>query len=155
MANTEASVGWFTKLLIATGSVEFSIIVLLLGAVIAAVVVHWLAFRVLHHIVSGDGPFRAILAGIRGPTRLAAILLGLFIVLPAADFDPAISDVLRRALSIGTAILFGWSAIIAINATAKWVTRKHRLDQDDNLAAAASTPRRASWPASQLSSSSF
>ncbi len=135
MATNEPSVGWFTDLLIATGSVEFSIIVLMLGAIIAAVLVHWLAFRILHHVVGRDGPFRAILAGTRGPTRLAIILLGLFVVLPAADFDPAISDVLRRALSIGTAILFGWSAIIAINATAKWVTRKHRLDKDDNLEA--------------------
>jgi small-conductance mechanosensitive channel len=135
VTNTEPSVSWFSKLLIATGSVELSILLLLLGAVVFAVAVHWLTLRLLRRFVSKSGPVHPILSGIRGPTRLAAILLALVTILPAADFDPAIADVLRRGMSIGTAILLGWSAIMAIDALADWVVRKHRLDVDDNLSA--------------------
>lgn len=135
MGNNVPAIGWFSEILKATGSVEFSISILLLAAVVLAIAVHWLIFRVVHHVVSRSGPVRPILKGIRGPTRLAAILLALVIVLPAADFDPAIADVLRRFMSIGTAILLGWSAIVAIDALADWVVRSHRLDVDDNLSA--------------------
>jgi small-conductance mechanosensitive channel len=135
MANNVPVVGWFTELLMTTGSVEISIFILLLAAVALAVAVHWLLFRVVHHVVSRSGPVRPILKGIRGPTRLAAILLALVVVLPAADFDPAIADVLRKFMSIGMTILLGWSAIIAIDALTDWVVRRHRLDVDDNLAA--------------------
>jgi len=135
VGNNEPSISWFTKLLIATGSVEFSIFLLLAAAVIVAVAVHWLALRLLRHVFSKSGPVRPIVAGVRGPTRLAAVLLALVAVLPAADFDPAIAEVLRRSMSIGTAVLLGWSAIIAIDALADWVMRNYRLDVDDNLSA--------------------
>lgn len=135
MTNIAPSVNWFTKLLIATGSAEFSIAVLVVSAVLFAVLVHWLAFRILLQLAARKGPGRLVVTRIKALTRFAVVLLALSTVLPAADFDPAISDPLRRLFSICTAILFGWSALIAIDVTANWLVRKHRVDVDDNLTA--------------------
>ena len=129
------SIGWFTKLLIATGSVELSIAVLLASAVAVAIVLHWIVFHGLLGIMSTNGPGRHIINSVRGQTRLATILFAIVVVLPAADFDPTISDAVRRSLSIGLAILLGWSVVSSINTTTRWVERKHRTDVEDNLSA--------------------
>lgn len=128
-------VSWFVQLLIATGSVEFSILVLIAGAVAVAVTLHWVGFKVLVPFLDKEGPGPAVVKRVREPLRLAVILVALAVVLPAADFDTEIAETLRRCLRIGLAILLGWSGVVGINAAAHWMERKHRLDVDDNLTA--------------------
>lgn len=135
LTNNPTSVSLFTKLLIATGSIEFSILFLLASSLIGAAVVHWLVFRLLMGVLETQGPGRVILNRVRGLVRLAMLLLALAVVLPAVDFDPSIAEAVRRFLSVGMAILLGWSAIVGIDAGAKWVVRTHRVDVEDNLAA--------------------
>jgi small-conductance mechanosensitive channel len=135
VTNNAASVSWFTKLLIATGSVEFSIIILIVGAILTAIVAHWLTFRILLQLTERKGPGRLVVTRVKALTRFAVVLLSLSVILPAADFDPSISEPLRRFFSIGTAVLLGWSALVAIDVAATWLVRKHRVDVDDNLTA--------------------
>lgn len=134
MSNNLA-IEWFTKLRLATGNDELSILVLFVAAVLAAVVLHAAAFAVMRGVFHKEGIGRVILSRITGLTRLAAILLAIVVVLPAAEFQPAIAEISRRALKIGMAVLLGWSAVMAINASAHRIERKHRLDVEDNLEA--------------------
>jgi small-conductance mechanosensitive channel len=135
MDNGTTAVTWFAYFLELTGSVEFSIIALLAAAILIAIILHAVAFTLLKSIMDRNGPGRLIVRRVSGPLQLAAILLALVIVLPAADFQPAIAETSRRFLKIGMAVLIGWSAIIGINAVSGWLERKNRIDVEDNLAA--------------------
>jgi small-conductance mechanosensitive channel len=133
--NDELAVSWFAQLHSLTGSAEISILLLLTSAVLAAVALHAGAFALMRRVYNGEGMARSILKRIAGPTRLAAILLAIVIVLPAAEFNAAFGDNVRRLMKIGMVVLLGWSAAIAINAAARRIERRHRLDVEDNLTA--------------------
>lgn len=135
MNNNPWIVGWFTDLLRATGSVELSILIIGALAIVLSLALHAAAMRVLLGAMNSAGVGRAILFRVRGLTRLAAILLGLLLVLPAIEFDPAVAEAVRRFLNIGMIALLGWSAILAIDSAAGWVEKRHRIDVDDNLTA--------------------
>jgi len=133
--SSKLALDWFNKLRLATGNDEFSILLLFCTGVVIAVVLHAAAFAVLRGVMQREGIGRVILSRITGLTRLAAILLAIVVVLPAAEFQPAIAEITRQVLKIGMAVLLGWSAILAINASARRIERSHRLDVEDNLAA--------------------
>jgi len=135
MENGTSAVTWFAYFMRMTGSVEFSIIVMIVAVVLIAIILHAVTFALLKNMMDRNGPGRVILRRVRGPTRLAAILLALVVILPAADFQPAIAEAARRLLKIGMAVLIGWSAIIGINAVTSWIERKNRIDVEDNLVA--------------------
>jgi hypothetical protein len=95
----DLAVSWFTQLRTLTGSDEVSILLLLASAVLAAVALHAGAFALMRRFFAGEGMARAILKRIAGPTRLAAILLALVIVLPAAEFNSEFGDTVRRLMN--------------------------------------------------------
>jgi small-conductance mechanosensitive channel len=129
------AISWFAQLRGLTGSTELSIALLIGGAVVAAVSLHAATFALLRRVFKGNGMARTILNRIAGLTRLAAILLALVVVLPAAEFDAEFATTTRQLLKVGMIILLGWSAMIAINAAARRVERRHRMDVEDNLTA--------------------
>lgn len=133
--NDKLAVSWLTQIRALTGNDDLSIVLLLVSAILAAIVLHAAAFAILRRLFKGEGMARSILKRIAGPTRLAAILLGLVIVLPAAEFNAEFADNVRCIMKIGMAILLGWSAVIAINAAARRIERRHRIDVEDNLTA--------------------
>lgn len=135
MSNNPLVVGWFVDLLRATGSVEISVLVLVATAIVLSLVLHEAGFRVLHRLMDPNGVGRAVLVRVRSLTRLAAVLLGLVVVLPAIEFDPTIAEAARRFLKIGMIALLGWSAVLAINAAATGIEKRHRVDVEDNLSA--------------------
>jgi small-conductance mechanosensitive channel len=55
--------------------------------------------------------------------------------MPAADFDPAVTEAVRRTLRIGFIILLGWGALAAIGTAADTMAARYRIDVEDNLAA--------------------
>lgn len=135
MTNNDPVVGWFTQLLIATGSVEISVVSLIVAAVLIAVLLHTITFALLSRIMEPDGPGILVIRRVRSMTRLASVLLALVVVLPAAEFDPGIAEAVRRFLTIGMALFLGWAAILGINGLAGYVERNHRMDVEDNLSA--------------------
>ena len=74
-----------------TGSSGAAIGLLFLIAIILALAVHELAVVILRRALREGGPGRKIIDRGSGMTRLAALLLGIAVVLPAAKFDPALS----------------------------------------------------------------
>jgi small-conductance mechanosensitive channel len=88
-------------------------LILALAALIA-LAVHWIAVRLLRPLLSVRHPYwSALLHATNGPTRLALLVLALVIALPSAAFDPTISDIIAKILTVATIVLIGWIAMTA------------------------------------------
>jgi small-conductance mechanosensitive channel len=110
-------------------------IVILALAVVLAVAVHGLVMRVLERVAGFHEYARPILKGIRGPTRLAFIVIALFAALPAAPLDPDTIPVIAHLLALAVIGLIGWTAISALNIAAAIYLARFRIDVSDNLLA--------------------
>jgi small-conductance mechanosensitive channel len=87
---------------------------ILVMVALVALAVHGIGVRMLRPLLGARHPYwSALLHATSGPTRLAILVLGLAIALPGASFDPDISDLLTKILSIATIVLIGWIAITA------------------------------------------
>jgi small-conductance mechanosensitive channel len=88
---------------------------LILGmAALIALVAHWIGVRLLRPLLNERHPYwSALLHATKGPTRLALLVLAFAIALPSASFDPEISDILAKILTIATIVLIGWIAMTA------------------------------------------
>lgn len=131
----DLAVSWYAQLRSLTGSADLAIVLVFASAIVLAIALHAGASALLRRLFNGDGMARTILKRIAGPTRLAMILLALVIALPAIEFNAEFGEVVRRVLKVGMLILLGWSAVIAINAAARRIERRHRIDVEDNLTA--------------------
>ena len=128
-------VTWRAQLDQITGSPEFSVYLLFAGAIVVALLVHSVTFGVLQRLSKSGSIAEVILAQITGPTRLAMVLLTVSMLLPAANITESASEVASRSLKIGLVVLLGWSTILTINAVARYLERRHRLDEEDNFEA--------------------
>ncbi|ODR94477.1 hypothetical protein AUC70_07420 [Methyloceanibacter stevinii] len=133
--NDDIAIDTYARLRSITGNGELSILLLLAGAVAIAVALHAVAMLVLCRLIKRDSIASSILKRIGGPTRLAMVLLALVLALPVAEFNAEFAEVTRQLLKVGVVVLLGWSAAIAINATARRVARRHDIGVEDNLTA--------------------
>lgn len=133
--NDDLAIGTYARLRSITGNEDLSILLLLAGAVVIAVALHAVAMMVLRRFIKRDSIASSILKRIGGPTRLAMVLLALVLALPVAEFNAEFAEVTRQLLKVGVVVLLGWSAAIAINATARRVARRHDIGVEDNLTA--------------------
>ncbi|APX10554.1 mechanosensitive ion channel family protein [Tateyamaria omphalii] len=105
-------------------------------AILGGLLLHWLTFRVLTRVFGADvGLAGSAVRRARRPMRLAFVLLGLIVVLPAVRLPTFWNDGLQHAVLILLIVLVGWTAILLVNHFAERSMRKYRFDTDDNLAA--------------------
>jgi small-conductance mechanosensitive channel len=110
-------------------------IVLALAALIA-LLVHGAVGRLLHRIVDARQPYLAsVLTGTRQQTRLAFLMVALFLALPVAPFDPGVATALAHILLVAVIVLIGWIAITASHIVAELYLQRFQLDVPDNLIA--------------------
>jgi small-conductance mechanosensitive channel len=133
--NDDLAIDTYAQLRSLTGNGELSILLLLAGAVLAAIASHTLLIFVLRRLISRGSIASSILKRIGGPTRLVMVLLALVLVLPVAEFNAEFAEATRQILKVGVVVLLGWSAAIAINATARRVAGRHDIGVEDNLTA--------------------
>jgi small-conductance mechanosensitive channel len=104
--------------------------------VIAAVVAHALAFRVLRRVVKTEtGLAEALLRHTKSPSRLVFILIGLIAVLPNVAMTGNWENRLQHTGLILLIVLIGWTILLATNLYTERSVRRYRFDTDDNLAA--------------------
>ncbi|MEZ5849334.1 MAG: mechanosensitive ion channel [Hyphomicrobiaceae bacterium] len=132
---TTVSTEALVKLFFMTGNLELSVILLFTGTIVAALLVHAAAVALLRRVLDPGGAGRPILRRAKGITRLVAVLIGIVVVLPAAEFDATVTLLAQRVLRIGLAVLSGWTALVAINTTAELTVARHRIDVENNLEA--------------------
>jgi small-conductance mechanosensitive channel len=105
-------------------------------AALVALLVHAGLVKLLRRILGVRHPYLvSVLAGTSGPTRLAILILALFIALPVAPFDDDLSAALATVLLVATIATLGWIAITVTHISADIYLRRFRIDVADNLLA--------------------
>ena len=111
-------------------------LVLLGGAVGAALLVHALATALVRRALKRGGPFwRSLVSRTRRPARLALVLLAIHLVSPLLPLQDTTAALLRQGLQIGMVITVGWASLSALDIAAAIHLRKYRIDVADNLTA--------------------
>jgi small-conductance mechanosensitive channel len=109
---------------------------LLIGAAVAALVLHAAALFVARRLMGERQMFlRTVLGATKGPTRLALLLIALAIALPAAPLAGDTASTLARLLGLATICLLGWIALTVLHIAADLYLMRFRLDVADNLLA--------------------
>lgn len=112
-----------------------SIAVLLTGALLALIAHKVVSVIVQRALASRDEFWRELARRTRGPTRLAALIVGLGAVAPLARLEPDHLAILARVLLIGFIVMCGSAALTALDIGTLLYTRRFRIDVEDNLLA--------------------
>jgi small-conductance mechanosensitive channel len=105
-------------------------------AALVALAIHGTLVRVLRRLVRDRHPYvRPFLTATKGLTRLAVLVMALFVALPATPFDAETKFAIAKGLLLVSIVLIGWGAITAVNMAADIYLLRFRLDVPDNLLA--------------------
>jgi len=111
-------------------------LIILVGAVVAAWLVHAAILAILRHLLQRRRPhLQTILEATGNPTRLALLLIALAVALPTAPLGPDTKFALVRALAVATICTLGWIALTVLHIGANLYLLKFRIDVEDNLMA--------------------
>jgi len=109
---------------------------LLVGAAVAAWLLYAAIVVVIGRALGERRPFlRSVLGAIKGPMRLALLLVALAAALPTAPLGPDTIGLLARLLGLATICLLGWIASTVLRIAADLYLLRFRLDVADNLLA--------------------
>lgn len=111
-----------------------------LGAIVAAIAVGWgvhlVLFAALQRIAgSGETFLRILLRRIRGPARLALLIIACKGALAAATFPVSFREVVSYILTVALIVLIGWIVLRASHIAADLYLRRFNLDSEDNFLA--------------------
>src|SRR5262245_15122395 len=97
-------------------------------AALIALSIHRTIIRLLRRLLRERHPYvRSFLTGTMSLTRLALLILALFIVLPATPFDSDVEGIIAKLLLLATIVLVGWAAFTAVNMAADLYLMRFRL----------------------------
>ena len=127
----------------------------LAAAAAVAVVVHGLVFHFLTRVAERHlGLGAALLRQARRPLRLSLILLALILTLPNVPLPYGVENFIRHGLLVLLVVLVGWTLIVLLNYGSERAMSRYRIDTEDNLRPARTSPRCVSCAAQASSSSS-
>ncbi|MBH0238470.1 mechanosensitive ion channel family protein [Methylobrevis albus] len=111
-------------------------LVLFAVAVLLALLVHRIVFRLLTQLVAERDLFwRSLVARTGGPVRLAMVIVVLGAASTVAPLTGDQADWMRRLLQIAFIVLLGWIARTALHIWTTVYLRRFKLDAEDNLLA--------------------
>lgn len=110
---------------------------ILAGAVIAALIIHALAYSVAARTLARDRDSVAynILEKSRPVARLALLVLVVRIFLPLLALPPLLQLSVSRFVTLTLIATAGWAAMLVVNAITEATLSRHRIDIEDNLQA--------------------
>jgi small-conductance mechanosensitive channel len=101
-------------------------------AALLALAIHSTLIRLLLRLLKDRRPYlHSFLSGTMGLTRLALIVLALFVVLPAAPFSFEVESAVAKVLLVVAIGLIGWAAVIAVDMTADLYLKRFARDADN------------------------
>jgi small-conductance mechanosensitive channel len=110
--------------------------VVLIFAAIVAWLLHALASRVVQRLLTRRHAYLAgIAAGTRRPVQLAFLIAALFIALPVAPFDDAVTAALGHLLLVAAIVVLGWIGLTASHIVADRYLKRFSIDTQDNFLA--------------------
>jgi small-conductance mechanosensitive channel len=112
-----------------------SVLIVLLAAIVALALHRMLQILARRSFARRSPNLYSALAEMRGLTRLALLVLAMFVAIPAAPIEPFIKLLLEHILLMAIIALVGWTAITAMHIAASVYLRRFRTDSADNLLA--------------------
>ena len=101
-------------------------------AALLALIVHGIVIRLMLRLLQDRRPhLRSFLSGTKGLTRLALIVLALFVVLPATPFDFEVESVVAKVLLVIAIGLLGWAVLTVVDMTADLYLTRFEYDVED------------------------
>ncbi len=95
---------------------------------------HGVLFAALERMVSDQDLFRrSLVSRVKGPSRLAAILVGMAVILTIVPLSD--DRMVRQLMIVGIVILTGWILTTALHVWTVVYLRRFKLDSEDNLLA--------------------
>lgn len=112
-------------------------VVLIAAAVILALLLHGVAYRVLRRLADRTETSldNSILRHTNQPSRLALPLLAVLFVLPSAPMTAALRAMIAHLVAIGLIGCVAWAIMACVNVLEDLMSARYRLDAADNLAA--------------------
>lgn len=108
----------------------------LAGALLLAVVAHWLLLRLLKPIVRhSQWVDETLLQRLRRPLLLVFCVLAVRLVLPALHVPPGVEAPLAQALSIAVIVTIAWVITAGLTTAEYLIARRHDMTARDNLQA--------------------
>jgi len=108
----------------------------LLVALLCALVVHAVLYRIAERTVAARGLFwRSLVSRTRGPMRLLFVAAALAPAASAAPLTPFQSTVVDQMMIVAIVVLFTWVCQIFMHIWATVYLRRFKLDSPDNLLA--------------------
>lgn len=103
-------------------------------AVLAALALHWAAFRMLHRLAraSESESDNIVVGKLHRPTRFALVALAIVLV---AQLFPLVESVWMQARSLVLPLLIGWMAIAILHALVEAIALKNDISVADNRSA--------------------
>src|SRR5215470_3141946 len=100
-------------------------------AALLALVIHSMLIRLLLRLLRDRRPYlHSFLSSTKGLTRLALIVLALFIVLPAAPFDFEVESLVAKVLLVVAIGLLGWAAVTMVDMTTDLYLKRFENNAD-------------------------
>jgi small-conductance mechanosensitive channel len=111
-------------------------VIVFAAAVLAALLVHWLIFRVLNRLAENRALFwRSLVQRGRRPARFAILVFALSVAAGVAPMSPTQTSVMQHVLLVAFIGLLGWLSGIALGIWATLYLRHYQLDVENNLLA--------------------
>ena len=109
--------------------------VLAAGALMGLLLHELVARTIRRSLRSKDVYWSTLVAKLRRPTRLAALIIGVAAAASFAQLGEGGVEALRRILALSFVALVGWSALTALDIWSLLYVRGLKLDAEDNLMA--------------------
>jgi small-conductance mechanosensitive channel len=109
----------------------------LVGAVVAAVAIHWIVFAIAGRLVKLTPSVfdESIVHHGRGPMRVMFPLLGILLALPASRISSFLVEPIRHGVGIGLIITTAWLFVALVGVIDDLITAKYRTEGKDDLSA--------------------
>src|SRR5487761_781910 len=110
---------------------------ILAGAIVIALVVHFILFFVLKRLArrKGDVVVNSLVRHAQGPSRWILPLLGLLVALPTVPLPPKILTPLEHIVGLGLIASIAWLVILFSQILSDILAARYRVDVPDNLTA--------------------
>ncbi len=111
--------------------------IILGAAVVIALAAHYLVFQLLPRLARRQGGVlsQSLVRHSRGPTRWIFPLLAALAVLPGLPLPPIAMAAMEHITSLGLIAAIAWLILLSIDVTSDVLTRRYRIDVEDNLVA--------------------
>lgn len=110
---------------------------LIVAAVVAALIVHVLAFAILDRLTAHTGPTwdGSAVRRARGPARLAVVLFTVLFMMPNVHVDTVVRAAIERLVAIGLIGCIAWTVIALVDVVGDVLRARFSTDVADNLEA--------------------